>query len=144
MELKTFSVEEANSLIPKIRDSLDSMFVIRKKMGFLKMEMDWLHEFWGKNLQDNDNADYDKFKCMEEELEKLHGRMLGKIEKIEGFGCLVKDIDTGLVDFYSIVNGNLAFLCWRYGEREIKYWHEVESGFGSRRPLTQVDRVKNK
>jgi hypothetical protein len=144
MKVRTFSVDEANRLIPKIKDSFDDVFVLRKKISFVKNEMNWINDFWGKDLNDSDNADQDRYRQMEDELEKMHARMLSKVEKIESFGCIVKDIDTGLVDFYSIVNGDLAFLCWKYGEREIKHWHEIENGFGGRRPLSPVDSVESK
>ena len=56
--------------------------------------------------------------------------------KIESYGCFLKDIDLGLVDFPGEIQGDdVAFLCWQIGEPRIIAWHSVESGFGQRKPL---------
>lgn len=57
------------------------------------------------------------------------------IERVNALGCVVKDIEMGLVDFPSLVNGEEAYLCWQYGEPEVLYWHSMEEGFGSRKPI---------
>ena len=144
MKIKTFTVDEANRAIPQIKDSFNDIFVMRKHAIFLRNEIRWISEFWGKDLQDRDNADYDRYRQMEEEIDRMQSRVSGKIEKIESLGCIIKDVETGLVDFYSLVNGDLAFLCWKYDEKEITHWHEIETGFGGRRPLTHVDHVERK
>lgn len=63
-------------------------------------------------------------------------------EKVDGFlaeldqvGCVFKDFEQGLVDFYSMRDDRLVFLCWRYGEDRITHWHEVDSGFAGRQPV---------
>ena len=144
MKIKTFSVAEANSAIPKIKECFDDIYVMRKRASFLKGEMKWIVEFWGKDLYDSDNADHERFMQIEEELDRMQGRMISKLEKIESFGCVVKDVDIGLVDFYSMINGQLSFLCWKYGEKEISNWHPVQAGFGGRRPLDHTDSIENK
>jgi len=55
--------------------------------------------------------------------------------EIEEMGCFLKDIDLGLVDFPSEMEGDVVFLCWQYGEAQVIAWHSIESGFGQRRPL---------
>ena len=57
------------------------------------------------------------------------------ITKIQETGCLVKDIDAGLIDFPSLIEGQEAFLCWKQGERRIEFWHGLEDGFAGRRRL---------
>jgi hypothetical protein len=57
------------------------------------------------------------------------------IDEIHGLGAQVKDIDTGLLDFPWLREGEEVLLCWRVGEDEIRYWHRVEDGFGGRTPL---------
>jgi hypothetical protein len=51
-------------------------------------------------------------------------------------GVEVKGIDEGLVDFPSERDGRVVYLCWRIGEPDILYWHEVHTGFQGRQPLT--------
>jgi hypothetical protein len=57
------------------------------------------------------------------------------IEKIEAFGCQVKDINVGLLDFLARIDGREVLLCWRYDEPRIAYYHDLTGGFSGRRPL---------
>jgi len=59
--------------------------------------------------------------------------------KIEQTGCVVKDLEMGLLDFPSIVNDEQVFLCWKLGEERIGYWHRVDEGFAGRKPLGPAD-----
>ena len=57
------------------------------------------------------------------------------MHKIEGIGCEVKGIREGLVDFPSIREGKEVYLCWRMPEKEILFWHDLNSGFAGRQPI---------
>jgi hypothetical protein len=58
-----------------------------------------------------------------------------EIERIHALGGEVKDIDLGLVDFPGTRNGEEILLCWKLGEKSIGYWHSVDGGFSSRKPI---------
>ena len=57
------------------------------------------------------------------------------LAKIEDIGVLVKDLDTGLVDFPALYRGEEVYLCWRMDEDDIGYWHGVNDGFAGRRVI---------
>lgn len=57
------------------------------------------------------------------------------VEKIQEFGCLVKDLDIGLIDFPTIFQGQEVYLCWKLGEPGIRFWHGVSEGFRGRKPI---------
>jgi len=57
-------------------------------------------------------------------------------ERIQTLGGIVKDPQIGLVDFYGRINGRTVWLCWRYGEDSIGYYHDLDSGYAGRRALT--------
>ena len=57
------------------------------------------------------------------------------LKTIEGLGIVIKDVNTGLVDFLSERDGRDVYLCWRYDEPAVAFWHELEAGFGGRQPL---------
>ena len=59
------------------------------------------------------------------------------IEKIQEFGCVVKDLDIGLIDFPTLLNGEEVYLCWKLGEPGIQFWHGVDEGFRGRKPIDQ-------
>jgi hypothetical protein len=56
-------------------------------------------------------------------------------EQLEDLEVLVRDLDRGLVDFPSLVDGREVYLCWQLGEPDIRHWHGLESGYAGRRPL---------
>ena len=57
------------------------------------------------------------------------------LEQLEKIGCLVKDIDEGLIDFFHCFEGRDVFLCWKAGEERITHWHEIEDGFAGRKKI---------
>ena len=61
-----------------------------------------------------------------------------RVADIEGSGCIIKDIETGLVDWPALHDGREVLLCWRYGETCVTHWHEVDSGFSGRRPVAEL------
>ena len=55
--------------------------------------------------------------------------------ELEEIGCELKDVHTGLLDFRSLREDRVVYLCWRLGEDEIRFWHELDTGFAGRQPL---------
>ena len=66
---------------------------------------------------------------------ELKSEIVRLIHRIESFGCIVKDIDLGTIDFPSTREGEQVYLCWKIGEPTIAHWHGLEDGFAGRRPL---------
>lgn len=67
--------------------------------------------------------------------EKVAEQLSKTVDEIQQTGCVVKDLDTGLVDFPSLRGGEKVYLCWKLGEARIEYWHGIEEGFAGRKPL---------
>jgi hypothetical protein len=57
------------------------------------------------------------------------------VHRIQALDVLIKDVNLGLLDFPALKGGRLVYLCWQYGEGEIRFWHEVEAGFAGRQPI---------
>ena len=135
---KLFSVEEANKLLPEIRTILDE-FKDRKKMFFeLKEEIIELTEV----------VDSEEYRS--EELSKKERIMMATSKEIENLfeeiadlGCVVKDIDNGLVDFISIFKGRKVFLCWKQGEDKVSWYHDMQTGFTGRKKISDPVEFKN-
>ena len=62
----------------------------------------------------------------------------GTLEEIQQTGCVVKDLDMGLVDFPSMLNGQEVYLCWKLGEKHIAYYHGMDEGYSARKPLDEL------
>jgi hypothetical protein len=79
------------------------------------------------------------------EARRLRLRMQGVIDqmsaavaRIDALGIALRDIESGLFDFPALASGRQIWLCWRLGETDITHWHELEAGFGARRPLAEL------
>jgi len=70
---------------------------------------------------------------------QLGSKVQRALETIQATGCLVKDLEMGLLDFPAILNDEEVLLCWRLGEDRIRYYHGVNEGFQGRRPLDPLD-----
>jgi hypothetical protein len=57
------------------------------------------------------------------------------LEQIQSLGVVVKDLDSGLVDFPSVRDGEDVLLCWQLGEDDVAFWHRYEDGYAGRRPI---------
>jgi hypothetical protein len=64
-------------------------------------------------------------------------KLRGLIEQVQEFGCVVKDLDEGLIDFPTLFRGEEVYLCWRLGETAIEFWHGVDEGFRGRKAIDQ-------
>lgn len=59
------------------------------------------------------------------------------IEGVQEFGCVIKDLDMGLIDFPTLLRGVDVYLCWKLGESKIAFWHGVDEGFRGRKAIDQ-------
>lgn len=66
---------------------------------------------------------------------KLLEEFQAALQQLETLGCVLKDVSTGLIDFYSLRDGEVVCLCWRVGEERIGFWHRLEDGFAGRQPV---------
>ena len=71
--------------------------------------------------------------------EQAREKIAEAIRQIHETGCVVKDLDEGLVDFPSMREGREVYLCWKLGEEHIGYWHGIDEGFAGRKPLEDDD-----
>jgi len=72
---------------------------------------------------------------LEVEIEEQSTALQTCVGRLDELGVLVKDLDSGLVDFPSVREGQEILLCWRLGEDAVEFWHGVDEGFAGRKPL---------
>jgi hypothetical protein len=127
---KIFTVEEANSTLPLVqrivRDLLEEYPRWRSAVSHYEVLSGGARADWGETPELLDA------RLAVTSLAERINNYLGELSEI---GCVFKGFDAGLVDFYSLREDRLIFLCWRLGEDKILYWHEIESGFSGRHPL---------
>lgn len=72
---------------------------------------------------------------LEREARQLTEKLIEAGNELSELGVELKGIDLGLVDFPTLRNGQLVYLCWHYGEDRIEYWHPLETGYAGRQPI---------
>lgn len=82
---------------------------------------------------------YEKTARLRLEREHLAESIKAALERIEATGCVVKDLDAGLLDFPALLGNEEVYLCWRLGEDRIRFWHRQDEGFVGRKPLDSRD-----
>ncbi len=82
---------------------------------------------------------YEKTAGRRLERNRLAGIIEAAIEQIHSTGCIVKDIEVGLLDFPARMNGEDVYLCWRLGEDRIRFYHRQDEGFAGRKPIDPRD-----
>ncbi len=135
---RMFTVEEANRLLPEIEEAFrdtDARALRLQEVSDLAHD---LEEYWGGRLADPDLPDRRQYLEFVRERDDLQAALEREVDRIHGMGVLVKDVRSGLVDFYGLVNGRVVFLCWRRGEPSVAFYHPLEGGFAARRPLSPV------
>jgi hypothetical protein len=128
---KFFSLEEAESMIPKLEKIVQNMVVTKKNAMEIGDELAALQEQMKAGNRVNASALVNK----RTELEFLVKIINEGLEAIEDMGARPKDIDSGLVDFPTMIDGEEALLCWKYGEKSIDFYHSLTAGFAGRKPL---------
>jgi len=66
---------------------------------------------------------------------KTFDRLDELIHSVQDMGAIIKDVNTGLLDFPALKDGREVYLCWKYGEEDIAFWHEIEDGFSGRQSI---------
>lgn len=134
MDKRHISLKEAQEILPIVRKNVIKLMRINKALSLLKsveIQYDDAYLTLMYNLRFNKKhhkLSYDFFKLLEE----LHA-----------IGCRVKDLENGIVDFYSIFEGREIFLCWSIRDTEIKYWHEATTGGESKKPISMIRETLN-
>ena len=126
MSIRYFTIEEANTLLPTLEPLMAELLERRAKcaqQGRLVAELlRQPHVDVGGPILSELTAEFVV-------IERL-------LFKIKDTGCVVKSLEAGLVDFLAKIDGRDVYLCWRYGEESVAYYHDLHTGFQGRRSLS--------
>ncbi len=125
MSLRYFTVAEANALLPELEPLVGRVLALRARAS---RDSRALGSLLGDLSSDVGGPLPTRLAGEFAEIEEL-------IARIQSYGCLLKSLEAGLLDFLSERDGRDVLLCWRYGEPAIQYYHELHTGFRWRRPL---------
>lgn len=131
--MKIFTVEEANNFLPKLSVMLLELQKKRDAISALELEIDVAELVAEKD----ESGVAQSLNGKVEEYNRAVNRFYGIIDEIHETGCVLKDVDLGLVDFYGYHKGRMVYLCWKMGEPQVSYWHEIGHGFIHRQPIAE-------
>ena len=138
---KTFTLEEANEALNKVRPIFTEVSELNEKRKFLSEDMKIIMSIWGDDVFKESNPDKKLYEEKSEQLDKHSNEMKTRIQKIADLGAIVKSIDRGMIDFPFDNDGELVYLCWKNGEDEITHWHAINEGPARRRPIKEMGAV---
>jgi hypothetical protein len=131
-----FTVEEANDLVGDLQLEFGRVAQVRSELQPLIASMGGA-EVAVAILQDGGAAPPGR-EVDAARLQHLAGEVTAAVERINAMGCLVKDLEQGLVDFYSLMDDEPVFLCWQFGEPAVSHWHPLDAGFTARETIEGV------
>jgi hypothetical protein len=136
-EPKLFSLSEAERARRELEPLLVDAMEGRRQMGDLE---DSLSAIANRiQIMGGITLDYDAAARMRADLNKVVARVKDALDRIQATGCIVKDLDNGLLDFPSLIKNQEVYLCWRLGEDRIRFYHGHDEGFAGRKPINPED-----
>jgi hypothetical protein len=128
-----FTLQQAEQLLPQVESDLRG--AISCKAEYQDAESDWQGFQRRILLLGGVQVDHEHLLDLKTRRDSAAARIKEALEKIHEYGCLVKDLDTGLIDFPTLLRGEEVYLCWKLGEPAIQFWHGVQEGFRGRKPI---------
>jgi hypothetical protein len=134
--MKFFSPEKANALIPKLAPLVEELLAKRRDLAIKLLESDpALRAVPPPPTVRSTRLAGLRSPFPTPRFGELKSEIVRLIHRIESFGCIVKDIDLGLLDFPSTQEGEPVYLCWKAGEPRVVHWHALDEGFAERKAL---------
>ena len=125
---RTYSIEEANALIPQVRAVLLQLAVQQRQLDASHAEM---HRQLDANGDPSSAAAADR---KEAETAEIREGMRTLLVHLSEMGVEVRDLEMGLVDFPGEREGRPVWLCWRLADPRVAFWHPIDEGYATRRP----------
>ena len=130
-----FTLTQAQKLLPQVESAIRE--AIARKSEYDQAEAEW--QGVSQRLMVTGGMHVDRPRLIEQKNRRESAALEVKnsIERVHEFGCLVKDLDIGLIDFPTRFNGQEVYLCWKLGESGIQFWHGLHEGFRGRKAIDE-------
>jgi hypothetical protein len=127
LDMKIFTVEEANALLPRVRKIVARIQQAHKSLARYREDVQKAAEA----AENGGGGIIDGVQYA-----SILGTLTEQLTELEGLGVQMKDFERGLIDFPSLRDGRMVLLCWQMGEGDVlEWWHDVDAGFAGRTPL---------
>ena len=129
---RIFTPDEANAALPELRRLVEEMVAAKRALD----EAQERGEEMSARISGNGGGLPPAELAEVHDLVRRRATALARaLEQIQSLGVIVKDLDSGLVDFPSVREGEDVLLCWQLGEDEVAFWHGYDDGYAGRRPI---------
>jgi hypothetical protein len=130
---KFFTLAQAEKLLPQVEPAIRE--ALARKAEYDRAEAEC--QSYSQRLMVSGGMHVDPSRWLERKRRRDSAALLVKssIEQVLEFGCQIKDLDIGLIDFPALFNGQEVCLCWKLGESGIQFWHGVQEGFRGRKAI---------
>jgi len=125
-----FTTNDANQILPEVIKKFETALKKKNEVSKLEQKLQVILASTNK---------FDEYIPIKQQLNTAITQFYESSEILEKTGVVIKSIDQGLLDFPSKRFDEDVWLCWKYGETEIKFWHEIDSGFLGRKPIDVSD-----
>ena len=120
-----YRIDEATELLGEVEPILERLRDERSQLIGLRDEVDA-------------TDDAETIGALRLRMQGVIDQMQADVGRLDGWDISLRDIRSGLIDFPALAGGRQVWLCWRLGETGIDWWHELDDGFGGRRPLLEL------
>ena len=135
MAEELFDLEQAEQLLPRLEELLRAAGESKRRIA--EIEEDYANLVRKIFLSGGCSVDLPALSQRKQEKEEGERSLEQALREIEQLGCVVKDLEIGLIDFPCRVGDREAYLCWRLGEPSIRFWHTTDEGFAGRKPIDE-------
>ena len=125
-----FTVKDANQVLPEVIKKFEIALAKKNEVAKLDQQLQM-------TLSTPNN--FEEYVPLKQKLNAAITEFYTASENLEKTGVMIKSIDQGLLDFPSKRFNEDVWLCWKHGEKEIKFWHDLDSGFMGRKPIEVSD-----
>lgn len=131
-----FTLQQAEKLLPEVASAIRE--AISLKAEYQQAQGEWQSFSQRVSVMGGVRVDRAQLSERKNHREKAARDLQQAIQQVHQFGCLVKDLDIGLIDFPTLLQGQEVYLCWKLGEPGIQFWHGVDEGFRGRKPIDAI------
>jgi hypothetical protein len=141
-----YDLDDANARLPELREILGALRDQRSELIRLRDQVlerqEAVEAGAGRAAETSgesaEAASDDELRLIRLRMQGVIDQMQAGVARIDALGIALRDIESGLIDFPALVSGRQVCLCWRLGEGDVEWWHELTSGFSGRQPLIDL------
>jgi hypothetical protein len=133
--MRVWTLPEANAAVPKVKSMVEEGRATLAELRDVEAQVDDILIVYGDGVHDPRHPAHEEAQKYAKRREELMDEMAALNLRFQALGCDVKDLDQGLVDFRSRLGNEYVYLCWKYAEPSITFWHTLQGGYATRQPI---------